>query len=132
MKEHETLFRAYCDAWLAGDPASLSDFFAENVGYTESDGSRYEGLAEIRKWFVNWLPHGRVLEWRIVRYLHQGNASAAEWFFRCRYDGVESGFNGVTLMDFGKDGKIIRLQEFAAQTAPERAENGSPDNVVKK
>ena len=130
-ESRERLFRDYCASWLTRDVCRFSDFFTDDAVYTESDGARYEGLAELRAWFARWLPHGEVLEWRVLRFLHQGDAAAAEWFFRCRYDGEESAFNGVTLMDFDRCGKIRRLSEFAARLTPEKAENDAGKIVGK-
>ena len=115
MRERQSLFRAYCDAWLNRDGSRLGHFFADHVVYTESDGSRYEGLNAVRSWFSQWLLHGDVLLWRVHRYTHQGRVMIAEWTFRCRYEGVESVFDGVSVVDFDNNGKIIRLREYAGQ-----------------
>ncbi len=120
MQRREKLFQAYCDVWLTRDGSRLGEFFTDDALYVESDGSRYEGLGQIRAWFAAWLPHGEVLAWQVRRYLHQCDASAAEWTFRCRYDGVESEFDGVTLMTFSSDGKISCLREFAAKACWEK------------
>ena len=115
MRERQTLFRAYCDAWLKRDGSRLGDFFADHVVYIESDGSRYEGLNAVRDWFSGWMLHGDVLLWRVHRYTHQGRVMIAEWTFRCRYNDTESLFDGVSVMDFDNDGKIIRLREYAGK-----------------
>ena len=127
----ERLFQRSCDAWVAGDGTELNDFFSNDVSYVESDGSRYEGLAEIHRWFADWLTRGEVLSWQVLRYVHQGNTSVAEWCFRCRYDGVLAVLDGVTLMDFDASGKISRLREFSAKNEAASASEPPAENVDK-
>ena len=118
MDERERLIRDYFDSWLRRDASCLPTVFSEDALYIESHGPRYEGLLQIQQWFTDWLPHGEVLEWRIVRFLHQGNQTAVEWVFRCRYDGEESVFDGVSLIRFTPEGKICYLREFQARCQP--------------
>ncbi|MCE5342165.1 MAG: nuclear transport factor 2 family protein [Eubacteriales bacterium] len=95
MRDRERLFQAYCDTWVREDASTLEDYFTPDVVYTESDGSRYEGITEIRRWFAAWLTRGKVLAWDVLGYVHQGGVTAAEWRFLCRYDGVTAALDGV-------------------------------------
>jgi len=118
MEPREQLIRDYFASWLRRDGSRLPDFFSDDALYIESHGPRYKGLEQIEQWFADWLPHGEVIQWKIIRFLHQGDQTAVEWVFRCRYDGVESAFDGVSLLDFNQAGKICRLREFAAKLQP--------------
>lgn len=112
---HEEIIRAYFQAWVDADGSRLREFFAENIVYSECYGPEYRGIDQILRWFADWQPHGRVLEWKIKRILRQGNAYAVEWFFRCRYNGETDGFDGVSLIEFNEDGKIAVLKEFQSK-----------------
>lgn len=113
--KHEEIIRLYFQSWVDADSSRLGDFFAENIVYSECYGPEYRGIRQILRWFLDWQPHGRVLEWRIKRILHQGNTYAVEWFFRCIYDGVTDGFDGVSLIEFNEAGKITALREFQSK-----------------
>lgn len=115
MRERERLIAAYFAGWLHGDAGCLDECFAPEIVYGESDGAEYRGLVQLKRWFAGWQPHGAVLAWDIRRYVHQQDTTAVEWFFACRYDGVVSAFDGVSMVDFDSRGKIIQLREFAAQ-----------------
>ena len=112
----ETLIRRYFTSWRERDSTVLADCFAVNAVYVESYGPCYKGLAQIQRWFADWLPHGEVLVWDIHRFLHQGSTAVIEWLFSCRYDGQTSTFSGVTIADFNEQGKIFLLKEFAAKS----------------
>lgn len=113
--ERETIIRDYFHAWVTGDNSRLRDFFAEDIVYVECYGPEYHGIEQILHWFSDWQPHGRVLEWNIKRILHQDTAYTVEWFFKCIYDGVTDGFDGVSLIDFDETGKIVFLREFQSK-----------------
>jgi ketosteroid isomerase-like protein len=123
MTARETLLRDYFDAWRKRDGSRLGDFFAEDAVYTESDGSRYEGLPRIRRWFAEWNAQGEVTAWSISRFVHQGDTTAVQWFFSCRYQGKSYAFDGVTLADFNAEGKIVTLREYVAKLASDATKN---------
>lgn len=123
---HEQMIRRYFQAWLEQDPAPLEEIFAENAVYSECYGPEYRGLSQIKRWFEDWNQKGKVLEWRIKGFLHDGNRTAVEWYFRCDYEG-EAGFDGVSLIEFDSCDKIdARCQTLDASLwwfAPQ-TENG--------
>ena len=59
-----------------------------------------------------------MLQWDIHRMVEQGRTVVVQWFFRCDYDGTVSGFDGVSVIDFGEADKICRLSEY--QSEPKR------------
>ena len=111
----EKIIRQYFDCWLKKDIAPLKEIFADNVVYTECYGPQYQGLDQVLRWFREWNEKGTVLKWDIKQVLTQGNTLAAEWYFECNYDGAVSGFDGVTLAVFDRDGKIASLKEFESK-----------------
>lgn len=112
--DREELIRRYFNAWIDKDISVLPQVFAENAVYTESYGPKYHGLAQISKWFSDWICKGTVLEWTVKGFVHQGNFTAAEWYFKCDYDGEISEFDGVSLIEFDEE-KIIDIKEFQSK-----------------
>ncbi len=115
MDWREEKIRAYFAAWVRGDGFRLEDWFAPDAIYTECYGPRYHGVEQLRRWIADWAPHGRVLEWTVKRVFSAGDQTAVEWYFRCRYDGEESGFDGATLITWDGGGRIKTLAEFESK-----------------
>lgn len=106
----------YFEAWISKDASVLPAIFADKVIYTECDGSQYRGLSQIRCWFADWNRRGTVLRWDIKNMLESGNALCVEWYFRCEYDGVTDGFDGVSWIEFDEQGKVKALREFQSKS----------------
>ena len=113
--DYESIIRSYFNAWLFKDETVLSAVFSENVVYSECYGPEYRGLAQIQRWFDEWNHKGTVLQWDIKNMLAQANLLCVEWYFRCVYDGVEDGFDGVSLVEFDLQGKIGAIREFQSK-----------------
>ncbi|MBE6753696.1 MAG: nuclear transport factor 2 family protein [Ruminococcaceae bacterium] len=111
----ESTVRRYFQAWIDKDSSVLADVFSDEAVYTESYGPQYHGLKQISQWFADWNKRGTVLEWTIKQFISQGETVAAEWFFRCEYDSVTSGFDGVSVIEFDDEGKIVNLREFQSK-----------------
>lgn len=103
------------EAWLRQDAAGLEELFAPDAVYSECYGPEYHGLPQIRQWFADWNQRGRVLQWDIRRIRHCGETAVAEWYFCCDYGGNVDGFDGVSLIDFDREGKIAALREFQSK-----------------
>lgn len=109
------IIKKYFQAWINKDIQSVKQIFSENALYSECYGPEYHGLSQILKWFEDWNNRGRVLEWTIKRTFEQNQTLIAEWYFKCDYDGVVDGFDGVTIADFDDDMKIYKLCEFQSK-----------------
>ena len=118
FEQREQLIREYFQCWVENLPERLSEIFSPGIIYSECFGPEYRGLGQIERWFRDWHLKGRVLEWRIKSFLHQGSRTAVEWYFRCDYDGV-AGFDGVSLIDFDEGGRIYILKEFQSKAEHE-------------
>ncbi len=114
----EALIREYFQCWVENTPKRLPEIFAPGIIYSECYGPEYRGIGQVKRWFEDWHQKGRVLEWRIKGFLHQGGRTAAEWYFRCDYDG-EADFDGVSLIDFDESGRICLLKEFQSKAEHE-------------
>lgn len=113
--QHENSIRAWFDAWLQVDDSRLLEFFVPDIIYTESYGPQHVGLEQVRRWFADWVQHGRVLRWDIARFWHQEDWCIVEWYFEYRWMGKTDGFDGVSLVRFDEQGKMAELKEFAAK-----------------
>lgn len=117
--EHmERSIREYFSCWIENTPAMLEKIFSDDIVYSECYGPEYRGIGQVKQWFEDWNKKGRVLEWTIKSFLHQGDRTAVEWYFRCDYDG-EAGFDGMSLMEFAEDGRICSLKEFQSKAEHE-------------
>lgn len=116
MNEREQIIRRWFDMWLRGEDTGISNLFTEDAVYIESWGPEYHGVEKLRHWFAEWNSRGTVLAWDIRQYLHQGDQTVVEWFFRCKMaDGMEQAFDGISLVKW-ENGKIAFLQEFGCNT----------------
>lgn len=113
--EAEQLVSLYFQSWLCQDETRLLDLFEPGAVYSECYGPEYRGLDQITRWFRDWNKRGRVTRWDILGTIRQENTLAVEWTFGCVYDGEESLFNGVSLIELGESGKIRSLKEFQSK-----------------
>lgn len=115
MKKREDTVRRYFQAWLDKNMEPLESIFSEKVVYSECYGPEYHGLSQILKWFTDWNQNGTVLKWEIKKFIHQDSFTAAEWYFECDYHNMIDGFDGVSVIEFDENGKIISLKEFQSK-----------------
>ena len=113
--KYQSIVEIYFDAWLSKDGTVLSKIFTDNVIYSECYGPEYHGLHQIQQWFADWNQRGTVLCWDIKNMIVCGNMLCVEWYFRCEYDGVEDGFDGVSWIEFDESGRIAALREFQSK-----------------
>lgn len=111
----ENVIAGYFAAWLSKDASALDHIFTADTVYSESYGPEYHGLAQIKSWFADWVQHGSVLQWNIKQFIHSGDVTVVEWYFKCLYDGKTEGFDGVSLIVFDRDGRIRSLKEFKSE-----------------
>ena len=110
------IIQKYFKAWLDQDIDVLADIFSNDIIYTECYGPEYHGLTQILQWFTDWNQKGRVLDWTIKHLIEKDNTIVAEWFFKCEFEGNVDQFDGVTIADFDKNGKIKRLCEYQSRS----------------
>jgi hypothetical protein len=115
VTERETLINNYFQCWITGNSRILGTTFDLNAVYSECYGPVYYGLAMIEKWFDDWQTRGSVLAWDIKQFIHQGNFTAVNWYFKCEYDGGTDEFDGVSLIEFNQDNHIVDLKEFQSK-----------------
>lgn len=107
--------RQYFGSWISKDRRIVDMHFADAVTYIESYGPIYEGLAQVQQWFDDWNSKGSVLEWRIDKMSALENSCFVEWFFRCDYEGSIGYFDGVSIIEFDGDNKIVLIKEYQSK-----------------
>lgn len=114
MKYRE-IVKTYFAAWLSKEADVLPVVFANDIVYSECYGPEYRGLNQIQRWFADWNSRGTVLQWDIKNMIEAGHIACVEWYFRCEYDGVIDGFDGISWIEFDDQGKIGALREFQSK-----------------
>lgn len=113
MEERESKIRLWFDMWLQKTDFGMQKIFSDDAVYIESWGPEYHGLVKIKLWFDEWNHRGTVLQWDIKQFIHQDNQTIVEWYFRNSMDdGKVEAFDGITLIRWNREDKIIFLQEF--------------------
>jgi ketosteroid isomerase-like protein len=117
MEQKEKIIQLWFDMWLQKKDLGILDIFSEDAVYTESWGPQYHGNAKIKLWFDEWNTRGSVLVWDIKQYFHKEHQTIVEWYFKNRMnDGTIEAFDGISLIQWTKEGKIAALKEFGCNT----------------
>ena len=114
--QKEDVIKNYFQSWLDKNIEPLENIFSNDIIYSECYGPEYHGLPQILKWFSDWNIKGTVLKWEIKKFIHQGVFTVVEWYFECDYNNEISGFDGVSIIEFNKNMKIINLKEFQSKS----------------
>jgi len=125
MEDKKEIVKQYFESWISKDIGIIEKYFSQNIRYIECYGPEYNGIQQIRQWFTDWNNGNNVLRWDIHNMLQCGNTIIAEWFFECEYAKNISGFDGVSIIEFGGDNKIILVKEFQS-----KAEHTFPYNEM--
>ena len=113
MNEREKIIRLWFDMWLQKKDLGISEMFADNSVYIESWGPEYHGSEKIKLWFDEWNTRGTVLQWDIKQFFHKENKTIVEWYFKNQMkNGTVEAFDGVSLIEWTNDNKILFLKEF--------------------
>ena len=115
MSQREQMIRNYFQSWLQKNSTILKNTFTQNTIYSECYGPEYHGLEIIEQWFHDWNKQGTVLVWDIKQFIHQGDLTVVEWFFKYEHNGHSGEFNGLSLIEFNSDNYIVRLKEFQSK-----------------
>ena len=125
MENKEKIINQYFESWINKDISIIEKHFSQNIKYIECYGPEYNGIKQICKWFNDWNNGNNVLKWDIKRFIEIKNTVVVEWFFECEYDKNISGFDGVSIIEFDDNNKIILVKEFQSN-----AEHTFPYNEI--
>ena len=115
MKNKEKIVKHYFESWIKKDISVIEKHFSQNVKYIECYDPEYNGINQIRQWFNDWNKGNNVLRWDVKEFIENGNLITVEWFFKCEYDNTISGFDGVSIIEFDDDNKIVLVKEFQSK-----------------
>lgn len=113
--QNEDIIKCYFQSWIDKDITVISQVFSEEIIYSECYGPEYHGLSQVLQWFTDWNKRGSVLEWKIKRFIHQDLTTVVEWYFKSCYDNEIGCFDGVSIIQFDNNMKIINLKEFQSK-----------------
>lgn len=110
------IIRDYFQAWLKPNIEVIKSIFDKNATYSECYGTIYRNKDEIISWFKNWNKQGKVVVWPIEKILINENTCIVEWHFKCNYQKKISEFDGVSIIDFNDQNKIISVKEYQSKS----------------
>lgn len=110
------IIRDYFQAWLKPNIEVIKSIFDKNATYSECYGPIYRNKKEIISWFEKWNKQGKVIAWPIEKILINENTCIVEWHFKCNYQKKISKFDGVSIIDFNDQNKIISVKEYQSKS----------------
>lgn len=110
------IIRDYFQAWLKPNIEVIKSIFDKNATYSECYGHIYRNKKEIISWFEKWNKQGKVIAWPIEKILINENTCIVEWHFKCNYQKKISEFDGVSIIDFNDQNKIISVKEYQSKS----------------
>ena len=110
------IIRDYFQAWLKPNIEVIKSIFDKNATYSECYGPIYRNKKEIISWFEKWNKQGKVIAWQIEKILINENTCIVEWHFKCNYQKKISEFDGVSIIDFNDQYKIISVKEYQSKS----------------
>ena len=113
IAKREHIVKVWFEMWLQQKDLGIDDIFIEEAIYIESWCPQYNGRAKIKHWFTEWNTRGKVLVWDIKQFFHKDKQTAVEWLFKNEMNnGVRESFDGISIIEWTDDNKIIAIKEF--------------------
>ncbi len=114
----EKIIKQWFDMWLQQRDTGIENIFTENAVYIESWRPQYIGRNKIKHWFDEWNTRGKVIIWDVKQFFHKENQTVVEWFFKNEmHNGKVESFDGMSLIEWTDDNKIVLLKEFGCNIA---------------
>lgn len=114
--KREKMINAWFRMWVMREFPPLETLFSADIIYRECYGPDYKGLNEISLWIRDMLKQQKVLVWDVKHCLHSGNTVVVEWFFKEEQQDKPNWFDGVSIIEFTDDNKILSIKEFESKT----------------
>ena len=115
MEQRENIIKSCFNSWISKDREAFKNSLSPEITYIESWGPAYGNIDECMAWFDEWNKANSVIKWEIEKFWHEGDASLCQWYFQCECNGVREGFDGVSVIKFDGEGKIIYLKEYQSK-----------------
>jgi len=116
MENRELIILNCFQSWLEKNESKFKKCFSIDALYIESWGPAYRTLEDISCWFREWNMDNVVLQWDVKRFWHENDISICEWYFKCKCKGEIDGFDGVSIIQFDDNDRIVWLKEFQSKT----------------
>lgn len=111
---HKKIIEEWFFSWYDPNWNAFSNVFEENAYYSESWGPEYFGIEEIRQWFIKWHTRSTLEKWEIKNIINHNEYSVVEWYFCCCDKKDRNEFDGVSVIEWSTNNKIVSLKEFAS------------------
>lgn len=108
----EKMIREWLRAWYNREWDGFEDIFSNDVFYCESWGPYYLGIEQVRNWFNSWHKKAKLIKWDAHKFTHVGNITFVEWSFACIDEEGTHSFDGLSVIEWDEDGKILSFKEF--------------------
>lgn len=110
----QNMIQEWSYSWFDLNWNDFEKIFDNNIYYSESWGPEYKGIEEIRAWVKRWHTHSKLLKWDIKQYIHFNDQTVVEWLFSCQDEKNIREFEGLSLIKWSDEQKIISLKEYAS------------------
>jgi hypothetical protein len=114
--ERKEIIKQYFNSWMDKNINIIEKYFSQNIKYVECYGPEYDGKDQIIQWFNDWQKENNVLQWSIKQFFSQNNIMIVEWFFEYETKINKDSFDGVSIIEFDKNNKIITIREFQSKS----------------
>lgn len=111
----EKIIKEYFQSWVNNDISIMEKIFSDNAIYTECYGPKYRSKNQMLKWFKEWQEKGKVVAWLIKNIYEVDKILVVEWNFECIWEEKKSNFDGVSIVEFDENNRIINLREFESK-----------------
>ena len=110
------LLTSFIQSWSKKDIDLFDSMLSDNIVYSECYGPIYEGINACKRWFSEWNKVGKVLQWDIIDFAFDSvsNKICFEWYFKCEYEGVVSGFYGCSFMKI-EENTFVKINEYKTE-----------------
>lgn len=112
----EKIIKEYFQSWVNNDISIMEKIFSDNAIYTECYGPKYTSKNQMLKWFKEWQEKGKVVAWLIKNIYEVDKILVVEWNFECIWEEKKSNFDGVSIVEFDENNRIINLREFESKS----------------
>jgi hypothetical protein len=110
------IIKQYFKSWIDKNINIIEEHFSLDIKYIECYGPKYNGKKQVIQWFNDWQKENDVSQWNIKQFFWQDNTIIVEWFFECENKLNKYSFDGVSIIEFDKNNKIIMIKEFQSKS----------------
>lgn len=116
IEKQQAQVKAYFNVWLSKNLKDLNDIFSKDVYYAECFGPEYRGLYQVELWIKTLFNQQSVISWDIHEMIASNDQKqmTVTWTFKAYENDKELLFDGLSLIKFDHEDRIIVLKEYEA------------------